>query len=123
MKTIFEKTGLQYEMQGNYSLPKLRVENVHEHQIGIWGQRYRRYLKEHHRIIYYNYLTSRTLYRHLAEADKRANEMFERLVKELSQKENVTEKLKADNPLEWVRQMNNIRSRVSEIVCDELFRL
>lgn len=123
MKTIFESTGLQYERQGDYMLPKLNVENVHEYQIGIWGQRYRRYLKEHHRIIYYNYLTAGTLYRNIAEADKRANEMFESLVKELSAKEDVTEKLKADNPLEWVRKTNNIRSRASEIVCDELFRL
>ncbi len=109
MKTIFEKTGLKYEMQGDYSLPKLRAENIHEHYIGIWGrgcpldtsaegrsadragrrdQRYRRYLKEHHRIIYYNYLTAGTLYQYLAEADKRANEMFDRLVKEQSAKYN-----------------------------------
>ena len=123
MKTIFENAGLQYGRQGDYSLPQLKVGNANEHYIGVWGQRYRRYLKEHHRIIYYNYLTAGTLYRHLAEADERANEMFERLVKELSAKEGVTAKLKASNPMEWVRQTNNIRSRASEIVCDELFRL
>lgn len=123
MKTIFESTGLQYEKQGDYMLPKLSVKNVHKHQIGIWGQHYRHHLKEHHRIIYYNYLTAGTLYRHFAEADMRANEMFDRLVKELSAKEGVTEKLKASNPMEWVRRTNNIRSRVSEIVCDELFKL
>lgn len=123
MKTIFESTGLQYEKQGDYMLPKLAVENAHGYQIGICGQRYCRYLKEHHRIIYYNYLTAGTLYQHITEADKRANEMFDRLVKELSAKESVTEKLKAYNPMEWIRQMNNIRSRVSEIVCGELFQL
>lgn len=123
MKTIFESTGSQYERQGDYMLPKLRVENIHKHYIGIWGQHYRRYLKEHHRIIYYNYLTAGTLYRHLAEADKRSNEIFDRVVEELSAKENVTEKLKSDNPMEWVRRTNNIRSRASEIVCDELFQL
>lgn len=123
MKTIFESTGLQYEKQDKYMLPKLKIEDKSEHYIGVWGQRYRRYLKEHHRIIYYNYLTAGTLYQHLAETDERANEMFESLVKELSAKEGVTEKQKADNPKEWVRRMNNIRSRVSEIVCDELFRL
>ena len=104
-------------------LPKLKIGDKNKYCIGVWGQRYRRYLKEHHRIIYYNYLTAGTLYRNIAEADKRANEMFESLVKELSAKEDVTEKLKADNPLEWVRKTNNIRSRASEIVCDELFRL
>ena len=123
MKTIFESIGLQYEKQGKYILPKLKIEDKNEYYIGIWGQRYRHYLKEHHRIIYYNYLTAGTLYRHLAEADKRANEMFDRLVRELSVKEDVTEKLKADNPMKWVRRMNNIRSRVSEIVCDELLKL
>ena len=104
-------------------LPKLKIEHKNEHCIGIWGQRYRQYLKECHRVIYYNYLTAGTLYRHLAEADKRANEMFESLVRELSVKEGVTEKMKADNPMEWIRRMNNIRSRASEIVCDELFKL
>ena len=123
MKTIFESTELQYEKQGEYMLPKLKIGDKNKYCIGVWGQRYRRYLKEHHRIIYYNYLTAGTLYRHLAEADERANEMFESLVKELSAKEGVTEKLKADNPKEWVRRMNNIRSRVSEIVCNELFQL
>ena len=80
-------------------------------------------MKEHHRIIYYNYLTAGTLYQHLAEADMRANEMFDKIMKELSAKEGVTEKLKADNPMEWVNRTNNIRSCVSEIVCDELFQL
>ena len=123
MKKIFESTGLQCERQGDYMLPKLKVGNTNEYCVGVWGQRYHRFLKEHHRIFYYNYLTSGTLYRHLAEADKRANKMFDRLVKELSAKEGVTEKLKADNPMEWVRRTNNIRSCVSEIICDELFRL
>ena len=123
MKTIFESTGLQYEKQGDYMLPKLKIEDKNKYCIGVWGQRYCRYLKEHHRIIYYNYLTSGTLCRHLAEADKRANEMFESLVKELSAKEGVTEKMKADNLMEWIKRTNNIRSRASEIVCDELFKL
>ena len=77
--------------------------------------------EEHHHIIYYNYLTAGTLNRHLTEIDERASEMFNRLVKELSDKENVTEKLKADNPMEWVRQTNNIRSRTAEIVYDDIF--
>lgn len=80
-------------------------------------------MKEHHGIIYYNYLTAGTLYQHIAEADERANEMFDRLVKELSAKEGVTEQLKSDDPMEWLRRTNNIRSCISELVCDELFRL
>lgn len=121
MKTNFETPGVQYERQGDYRLPKLKIGDTNEYHIGVWGQRYRRYLKENHRIIYYNYLTSGTLNRHLAEVDERASEMFNRLVKELSDKENVTEKLKADNLMELVRQTNNIRSRASEIVYDDIF--
>lgn len=123
MKTIFESTGLQYEKQGDYMLPKLKAGDTNEYCIGVQGQRYRHYLKGHHCIIYYNYLTTGTLYQHLAEANERANEMFDRLVEELSAKEGVTEQLKSDNPMEWVRRTNIIRSRVSEIACDELFSL
>lgn len=123
MKANFDSTGVQYERQGDYSLPKLKIGDTSEYRIGVWGQRYRRYLKENHRIIYYNYLTAGTLNRCLAEVDERASGMFNRLVKELSDKENVTEKLKADNPMEWVRQTNNIRSRATEIVYNDIFCL
>ena len=100
---------------------QLQSENVgmgeqKEYQIGVWGQRYKRHLKSNHRVIYYNYLTSGRLYEHLAEVDTRAEVMFHELVKTLAEKENVTEKLKAENTLLWIRKMNNIRNRATEIV-------
>lgn len=122
-KSIFEQMGGAFEGQGAYSLPKLKIGDTNEYPIGVRGQRYRRYLKENHRIIYYNYLTAGKLNRLLAEADERASEMFNCLVKELSEKENVTEELKADDPMEWIKQTNNIRSRAAEIVYDAIFCL
>lgn len=116
MKTIYETMGGKYEMRGDYVLPRLKVGDEEEYHIGVFGQRYRRHLREQHRILYYNYLTAGTLNRHIAEVDERANGMFDRLVKELSEKENVIEKLKADDSMEWVRKVNNIRSRAMEIV-------
>ena len=122
-KSIFELTGGAYERQGDYILPKLRIGDTTEYPVGIWGQRYRRYLKENHRIIYYDYLTEGTLNRHLAEVDERASEMFNHLVKQLSEQENVTENLKVDDLMEWIRRTNNIRSRAAEIVYDDIFCL
>jgi len=116
MKTIYEATGGKYEMQGDYALSSLKIGDEEAYHIGVFGQRYRRYLRERHRILYYNYLTAGTLNRHIAEVDERANRMFDRLVKELSEKENITEKLKVDAPMEWVRKVNNIRSHAMEIV-------
>lgn len=84
------------------------------------GQRYRQYLKQHHRIQYYNLLTAGTLNEHLAEVDQQAERLFQSLVSVLSKQENVTEKLKADRPMEWVQKTNNIRNRASEIVNSEL---
>ena len=120
MQTIFESIGGRYEKQGDYILPRLKITDESEYHIGIWGQHYRRYLKNHHRILYYNYLTVGTLNQHISEIDVRAKAMFERLVKQLAEKENVNEKLKANNPMEWVRKMNNIRSRAAEIVNAEV---
>lgn len=122
-KSIFEQMGGTFERQGDYNLPKLTTGGTTAYPIGLWGQRYRRYLKEHHRIIYYTYLTAGTLNRYLTEIDERASEIFNRLVKELSEKENVTEKRKADNPFEWVRRTNNIRSLAMEIVYDDILCL
>ena len=116
METIYETTGGKYEMQGDYALPSLKVGDEEEYHIGVFGQRYRRHLREQHRILYYNYMTDGTLNRHIAEVDERANRMFDSLVKKLAEKENITEKLKADDPMEWMRKLNNIRSRAMEIV-------
>ena len=119
-RTIFEEMNGTYENQGDYFIPKLEVAEENEVHIGVWGQRYRKYLKAHHRVLYYNYLTSGKLYKHLADVDNRAETIFNQLVKSLAEQENITEKLKADDMMLWVQKMNNIRSRVTEIVNNEV---
>ena len=113
-------TKITYTLQGDYLLPDLKLPDQPKVEIGIWGMRRLRYLKNHHPIIYTNYLTSCTLTAHLADIDEEANEMFERLVEQLAKQEGVTEKLKADNQMLWVARMNNIRNRATEIVNTEL---
>ncbi len=110
MKNIYEEAGGTYTRQGDYELPNLKVPPEKEIEIGIWGQRHRRYLKQHHKIRYYNLLTSGTLNGHLAEIEQQAERMFRSLVSALSKQENVTEKLKADRPMEWVQKTNSIRT-------------
>ena len=119
MKSIYEEAGGTYTQQGDYALPNLKVQPKKEIEIGIWGYRYRRYLMQHHRIWYYNLLTAGTLNEHLAEVDQQAEQMFQSLVSALSKQENVTEKLKANRPMEWMQKMNSIRNRASEIVNSE----
>ncbi len=104
MKSIYEEAGGTYTRQGDYELPDLKIPPEREVKIGVWGQRYRRYLKQHHKIRYYNLLTAGTLNEHLAEIDHQAGRMFQSLVKSLSKQENVTEKLKAVAPMEWVQK-------------------
>ena len=123
MKSIYEEAGGTYTRQGDYELPNLKVPPEKEIEIGVWGQRYRQYLKQHHRIRYYNLLTAGTLNEHLAEIDHQAERMFQSLVKSLSEQENVTEKLKTDRPMEWVQKMNSIRNRATEIVNSELINI
>ena len=120
MKSIYESTGKGYTQQGYYLLPNLQLNEETEYNIGIWGQRYRQHLKSNHKVIYYNYLTEGTLYHHLAEVDKRAENMFDQLVKSLAEKENITEQLKENDMLLWVKKMNNIRNRAMEIVNSEV---
>lgn len=120
MKSIYEEAGGTYTRQGDYELPDLKIPPEREVKIGVWGQRHRQYLKQHHRIRYYNLLTAGKLNEHLAEIDHQAELMFQSLVNALSEQENVTEKLKADDPMEWVKKMNNIRNRAAEIVNSEL---
>ena len=119
-QSLFEQMGGKYERQGDYLLPCLTLPAEEEYPIGIWGQRHRRFLKEHRRITYYNLLTDGKLNSYLADIDRQAEEMFSRLVKQLAEKENVTEKLKAENQMLWVQKMNNIRNRAMEIVNSEL---
>ena len=120
-KRIYDKqNGLWYELQGDYYIPCLSLPEEEQKPIGIWGQRYLRYIKQHKRVFYANLLTSRRLNSYLADVNEQAENMFSRLVKELSEKENVTEKLKAENAMLWVQKMNNIRARVAEVVNAEL---
>lgn len=120
MKSIYEEASGTYTRQGDYELPDLKVPSESEVEIGVWGQRYRRYLKQHHRVRYYNLLTTGTLNEHLAEVDRQAERMFQSLVSALSEQENVTEKLKVSAPIKWVQKINSIRNRAAEIVNSEL---
>ena len=122
MKGTFtdSKTGIRYELQGDYYLPCLKLPESDNRPIGIWGQRRRRYLKDHHRILYYNLLTNGKLHTHLADVNEEAEEMFTRLVKQLSEKNGVTEQLKAENQMLWVQKMNNIQNGAAEVVNNNL---
>ena len=119
-KTIFEQTGGTYTMQGDYCLPDLTLPAEEERPIGVWAHRRLRYLKQHHKILYYNLLTSGKLHSHIADVEEKAQTLFLRLVKQYAEREGVTEQLKAENPMEWVQKMNNIRNRVAETVCADL---
>ena len=119
-KSLFEQLGGTYRQVGDYFIPNLVLPGEQQKPIGIWGQRHRRYLKQNKRIQYMNLLTSGKLNSYLADIDQQAEEMFSRLVKQLAEKENVTEKLKAENQMLWVQRMNNIRNRAMEVVNAEV---
>ena len=107
-------------MQGDYRLPNLTLPDEEKRPIGVWGQRRLRYLKQHHKVLYYNLLTSGKLHSHLADVEEEAQILFSRLVKEYAEKEGVTEQLKSADQMAWVRRMNNIRERVTETVYSNL---
>lgn len=111
-----EKTGIRYTLQGDYYLPDLALPAEEQQPIGIWGQRHLRHIKQNRRVLYTNLLTSGKLNSYLADIDKQAEEMFSRLVKQMAEREGVTEQLKVDNQMAWVARMNNIRSRATEVV-------
>ena len=119
-KTLYEQTGGTYTTQGDYYLPDLTIPPEEKRPIGVWAQHRRQYLKQHHKILYYNLLTSGKLRSHLADVEEEAQSLFLRLVKEYAEREGVTEQLKAENPMEWVQKMNNIRSRAVETVYADL---
>ena len=120
-KTIFEKAGGTYTQVGDYMLPDLLpAEEEKEANIGVWAMRHKRYLKQNHKVFYYNLLTSGKLNSYLADIEQHAQDLFLRLVKELAEKENVTEKLKSTDMMLWVQKMNNIRNRAAEIVNGEV---
>lgn len=116
MKSLFEQSGGTYILQGDYCLPNITLPAEEERPIGVWGQRRLRYLKQHHKVLYYNLLTSGKLHSHLADVEEEAQILFSRLVKEYAEKEGVTEQLKATDQMVWVRKMNNIRLSIQEYV-------
>ena len=119
--TIFEQTGGTYTQASDYMLPDLLpAEEETEANLGVWEMRHKRYLKQNHKVRYYNLLTSGKLNSYLVDIEQQAQDLFSRLVKDLAEKENVTEKLKAENQILWVRKMNNIRNRATEIVNDQI---
>ena len=119
--TLFEQLGGTYTQVGDYALPELSLPaEKDDRPIGIWGQRRLRYLKQYHKVIYYNLLTSGKLDSHLADIEEQAQQLFLRLVKELAEKEGVTEQLKSADQMAWVRRLNNIREQAAEVVNAEL---
>ena len=111
-----EQSGLWYELQGDYYIPCLVLDEEDAQPIGMWGRKHQRYIKQHHRALYTTLLISGKLHSHLAEIANRATEMFDRLVKQLAEKECITEQLKAQDQMAWVGAMNNIRNQAEEIV-------
>ncbi len=120
-ETLFEKFGGTYTQTGDYLLPDLSLPAEKETgNIGVWALRHKRYLKQHHKVLYYNLLTSGKLDSYLADIEEQSQQLFLRLVKELAEKEGVTEQLKAADQMAWVRKMNNIRNRAIEVVNSEV---
>ena len=119
-KTLFEQSGGTYTQQGDYYLPDIKLPKQPEYEIGVWGNRRRQYLKQHHRVKYYNMLTQCTLYPHLADVEQRAQRMFDNLVGQMGKQEGITEQLKAEDMMLWVRKMNSVRKQAEEIVNHEI---
>ena len=119
MESLFEQLGGTYTRQGDYCLPDVCLP-PEEERPQVSGQRRRAYLKGHHRVLYYNLLTAGTLDGHLTDIEEQAQELFLRLVEQYADTEGVTEALKADDPMAWVRKMNGIRHRANEIVMQEI---
>ena len=115
-----EKTGIRYTLQGDYYLPDLALPAEEQQTIGIWGQRHLRHIKQNQRVLYTNLLTSGKLNSYLADINRQAEEMFSRLVKELAEKEGITETLKAENQMLWVQRMNAVQETATEIVNNDL---
>ena len=120
MKSLFEEMGGTYSQVGDYFIPNLVLPDTGNYQIGKYGRMRRSYLKEHHPILYNNYLLEGTLFKHLAEIDQDCNERMEIVVSAMAKQEGVTEALKAADQMEWVRRINSIRNRAEEIILTEL---
>ena len=120
MESLFEQLGGTYTRQGDYCLPDVCLPPEEERPIGVYGQLRRVYLKKHHRVLYFNLLTAGVLDGHLADIEEQAQELFLRVVEQYAGTECVTEALKADDPMAWVRKMNSIRHRANEAVMQEI---
>ena len=121
MKSLFEELGGTYTLGKDGMLyPNLTIEDTDTRPIGKWGRMHRAYLEEAHPLLYLQLILNGTLYKHLADVDERASEMLDRLVNQMAKQEGVTERLKAEQPMEWVCRMNNIRHRVEEIIRKEI---
>ena len=120
MKSLFEEMGGTYRQVGDYFIPNLVLPDTGNYQIGKYGRMRRSYLKEHHPILYNNYLLEGTLFKHLAEIDQDCNKRMEIVVSAMAKQEGVTEALKAADQMEWVRRINSIRNRAEEIILTEL---
>ena len=119
-KTIFEEIGGTYIRHGDYLIPCLTLPEEEQRFIGVWGQRHKRYLKEHKEAVYITLLTSGRLNSYLADIEEQAQERFERIVEQMKQAQGITEQLKAENQMEWVGRMNNIQACAREIVDEEM---
>lgn len=120
-KYIFDKSnGLWYELQGDYYIPCLILAEEETQPIGLWGQRHKQYLKEHRHIVYTTTLIEGTLNRYLADINQQAEQMFHRLIEEIAKKQGITERMKTENQMEWVRQMNACKAQAEEIVKTDL---
>lgn len=115
-----EQNGLWYELQGDYYIPCLVLDEEENQPIGMWGRKYLRYIKEHRPVLHTTLLLSGKLNSHLAEIDNRATEMYDLLMKQLAEKEGITEQLKAADQMAWVQHMNTIRNQAEEIVNAEI---
>lgn len=119
--TLFEQLGGTYTQAGDYLLPDLSLPvETQTGNIGVWALRHKRYMKQHHKVLYYNLLTSGKLDSYLADIEEQVQQLFLRLVKELAEKEGVAEKLKFADQMAWVRKMNSIRNRAAEMVNNEV---
>lgn len=119
-KSLFKQLGGTYHEENGYLIPDLRLPDEEEQPIGLFGRRYLDYLNQYNRVTYINLLTNGRLNTYLAEIDKQAQERFERLIEDMKQAQGITEQLKAENALEWIRRFNNIRACAREIVEREI---
>lgn len=117
-KSIFEQMGGTYHQQGDYLLPDFYTPETIS--VGIWGQRHLRYIREYRKALYFSLQLSDKLNNYLADIDQQAGDMFSQFIKKMAEQENISEQLKVENQIEWIRRMNNIKNRAKEIVCNEL---